>query len=366
MSLRATRAEIDLSAFSSNIAFFREKINAEKICLAVKSNAYGHGLVAIAKAGVENGIDYLAVATIDEGINLREEGVTIPILVLSPFVKREISLLFKYKLTPFLTHIDYLDQIILYAQQYKYPLPIHIKIDTGMNRSGFKKEDFLEAFSILKNTKEITIEGIGTHFSSADEDTVLGKTQTDKQIQNFNEILDLIKDQLSDNIIIHAANTGGIINYPNSHFNMVRLGLGAYGYPLSSKGILKPVLSLRTQVVHSQKIKKGEVVSYGATWKAFQDTCIALLPIGYGDGYPRLLSDKGQVKIEENYYPIIGRICMDLTIINTGNVLIPKETEVLMFGNDALLNAEFLGESINSISYEMLTSISERVPRIYY
>ena len=365
MSLRATRAEINSAAFISNLNIFRQKIGAKKLCLAVKANAYGHGLVPIAQLAQDNNIDMLAVAGVDEGIALRRAGITTPILVLSPFVRQEVSLIFQYKLTPMLTHLDYLEDIEKFSLQYNHRLPIHIKINTGMNRVGFSATSVREQLKDLWDNPAVSIVGIGSHFACADEKTEASIQQTTKQIKLFQRVLDELQDLLDKDVIIHMANTSATINFAESHYDMVRVGIGAYGYPLDQDLGLRPILNFKTKVVYSQKIAKGEIVSYGGTWVAPEDTNIALLPVGYGDGYPRALSNKGSVKIEDQYFPIIGAVCMDMLMINTGDQLIPKETDVLIMGDDQLLNAEQLAKKINGISYEMLTSISERVPRLF-
>ena len=365
MFVKATRAEINSKAFISNLNIFRQKIGSKKLCLAVKANAYGHGLLPIAILAQNNKVDMLAVARVDEGIILRRGGITIPILVLSPFIKQELKFIFEYKLTPMLTHLDYLEDIKNFSLQYKYPLSIHIKINTGMNRVGFSTVAIKQQLEPLLNNSSISITGIGSHFAYADEKTELAIQKTKEQIEMFKIAIDEISDFLDNDVIIHMANTAATINHTESHYNMVRIGIGAYGYSLAQDLGLIPILNFKSKVVYSQKITKGESVSYNGTWVASKDTNIALLPIGYGDGYPRSLSNKACVKVGTQYFPVIGNICMYMMIIDTAEDLIPIETDVLIMGNDALLNAEQLATQIGSISYEILTSINERVPRIY-
>jgi len=364
MSLRATRVEINKNAFINNLNFFRELINNKKICLAVKANAYGHGLIGISKIAEEFGIDYLAVATVNEGIILRNNNINTPILILSPILDQEISVLFEYKLTPIVSHIESLTIYLRYSEKLRFPFPIHLKIDTGMNRAGFSIDTFELAFERILKEESLIIEGICTHFYNADELTEEGKIHTLKQIKLFQEITTRIKQRLDYNIICHIANTYGTLYYPEAYFDMIRIGLGAYGFPNKNFPLI-PIMTLKSQIIQSKKIKKGDIVSYGAIWKASNDTNIALIPVGYGDGINRALSNCGQVKIDNKYFPIIGRICMDMLIVNTGNILFPRETEVLIFGDDPILNAESIAKILNTISYEILTNIRDRVYRIY-
>ncbi|MGL4367955.1 MAG: alanine racemase [Brevinemataceae bacterium] len=365
MPLGATRAEINISVLIDNIRRIRNFIGRnKKFCFVLKANAYGHGLVETAKY-IESYIDYAAVASIDEGIRLRESGISIPILILAPFLKREVSLLFKYHLIPLLTHLDFLDEIERISIELKRSLDVHLKVNTGMNRIGFEAEEFDDVLEKIKDSSFINIKGICTHFSSSDELSLQSVAITKKQIMVFETIISKMRGIYGRELIVHAANSGGALNYNDSHYDMVRVGLAGYGYFNNSPIELLPVMDLKSKVVFSKKLKAGESISYGASWTAKRDTHIALLPIGYSDGISRKFSNGGNVKINSEYYSIAGRICMNLMLINTRDNFIPIETDVLIFGNDKELNAESLAKQIDTIPYEILTSVSPLIYREY-
>lgn len=364
MSLRATRAEINIDAFCHNIAEIKRYIGFDKkVCLALKANAYGHGSVNIAKYAKE--VDFFAVACIDEAIKLRDNNILKPILILSPFLKIEIELLFEYDLIPIITHLEFLDEFERCAEKFQKSLPIHVKVNTGMNRVGFDYKNITSVLEKIHNISFLTLAGICTHFASSDGKDDDSQRITQDQLSLFQTLVQNMKQKYGNHLIVHAANSGGVISYPDSYFDMVRVGLAAYGYPYRTSVNLKPVMNLKSKIVFTKKIQKGEFVSYGASWRASENTNIALLPIGYGDGIFRSLSNTGFVKIDDKYFPIVGKICMDLMMIDTGDEEFPLEKDVLIFGNDPNLNAETLGTQCDTISYEIMTKITDRVPRKY-
>ncbi|MGL4393773.1 MAG: alanine racemase [Brevinema sp.] len=363
-SLRASRAEINTSKLLLNIRKIHNHIGINKqICLAVKANAYGHGLIGVADA-TKDVVDYFAVAIVDEAIALRQAGIKNPILILSPFLADEIPLVFEYDLIPVLSHGFFLDQFQQYATQYQKKLPIHLKINTGMNRNGFEMDEVLPILEKIDAMDCFELEGVCTHLAISDEPTLDAKQITLDQVSRFQDIVSKIKDKFP-RILVHAANTGGALFYEESLFDMVRVGLGAYGFPSKSALDLDPVMSFKSKIVLTKHIKKGEFVSYGATWYADTDTHIALVPVGYADGIFRSLSNQGQVKIAGGYFPIIGRICMDLMLVDLGDNQFEIGEDVLIFGDDEVLNAETIAQECGTISYEIISKIANRVPRIY-
>ncbi len=364
LNLRATRCEVNIQTLKDNIQIFRNKIDKNcNLCLTVKANAYGHGAIKVANY-VESMVDFFAVATVYEGVQLRESGINKPIMLLSAHTRAEVAYICQYNLNPFLSHNSFLDEYNHWAGYYKTKLSLHIKVDTGMSRAGFNTCDVLESAKQIENYDNLHIAGICTHFSSSDD--VNAKDVTEKQLNIFNNILEELKVHGIFPKYIHAANSAAVLNYNNSHFNMVRLGIGAYGY--SDDKNIKPVMSFKTKITIVKKISKGTPVSYGKTWTAENDTMIAILPVGYADGYKRCFSNNAKVMIDGKACNVIGRVCMDQIAIELSydfdeNCL---EKDVILFGDDEYFNAETLAFKANTIVYEILTSISERVPRIFF
>ncbi len=362
MDLRATRVEINIKNFRNNIKIFRDKIGSScSLCLSVKGNAYGHGIIAMAHHAKDI-VDFFAVATVNEGASLRESGINLPILVLSSHLESEIPTICNYGLSPLVSHCQFFDKYEYWANYYNINLALHIKVDTGMSRAGILPNDVLSSAKKIMAFKNIHIEGLCTHLACSD-DREVGADFTEKQISLFENIIDEFKNNNINPKYIHAANSSAVMYYKNSHFNMVRFGLGAYGY--SDDINIKPVMEFKTKITIIKNISKDSMVSYGCTWKANQDTTIGIAPVGYADGYMRSLSNKASVLIDGDFYNVIGRVCMDQIIIELPYGFNQLEHDVLLFGDNEKLNANTLSILANTISYEILTSISDRVPRIY-
>ncbi len=358
MDLRATRAEINIKNFKNNLAFFKNRLTDCSLCLVVKANAYGHGLVGIAEYAKDS-VDMLAVASVNEGVRLRKAGIMLPIFVMSAHIESEIPTICEYNLIPFVSHNRHLDQYQKYAKQYNIKLPLHIKVDTGMGRAGIMPNEVLDVAKKILSHDNLILEGVCTHFSTAED-----KGVSDKQLAVFDSVIERLKQNNISPKHIHAANSMAIENYPNSHFNLVRLGIGAYGYSANNSEV-RPVMSFKSKITIEKTIPKGHGVSYGGTWIAEKDTKIGVIPVGFADGYMRSLSNKGKVLIDDKLCPILGRVCMDQIIValtDDGDYL---EKDVLLFGDNDALNAQTLADLADTILYEILTSVSDRVPRIY-
>lgn len=360
MDLRATRAEINISQFKKNLTVFKNTIGKDKqLCLAVKGNAYGHGLIAMSYHA-QGLVDVLAVATVQEGVSIREEGITLPIFVLSSHLEKEISILCRYHLIPMVSHGAFLEQYQYWASYYKMSLPLHLKVDTGMGRAGVMPTEALALAQKINSYPNLSLEGLCTHFATADSDTAF----THKQITLFNQIIQEFREHEINPPSIHAANSAGVLSSSESHFTLVRVGIGAYGY--GDHPDLKPVMSLKSKILLEKIIPQGHPVSYDCTWIAPKDTKIGIVPVGYADGYFRALSNKAKVMIDGVLYPVLGKICMDQIVVALpidGSYL---EKDVYLYGDRPDLNAETLAEWAGTISYEIITAVSERVPRIYY
>ncbi|WGK69118.1 alanine racemase [Candidatus Haliotispira prima] len=365
MSLRATRAEIDIPNLYSNLAFFRGRLSpGVRLCLAVKGNAYGHGLVGLS-LWAQPRVDTFAVATVDEAAALRSGGIHKPILLLSPHSREEIPRILALDLEPFVSHNDFLADYQHAAEKHGRSLRLHLKVDTGMNRAGVWYDEALPLARQIANGKSLELFGLCTHFASAYASDMIARADTENQLRRFQAILRQLHREGISVPCVHAANSAATLHYPAAHFDMVRIGIGAYGY-CDGTGELRPVLSLKTKIGLIKRVPSGAKVSYGGTWQAKRDSVLALLPIGYADGYSRQLSNRGQVWLDGALYPVVGRVCMDQTMIDVSDHPHPatlSEKDVQLIGPEP--NAEFIAEQTGTISYEVLTSIGQRVPRIY-
>lgn len=366
-----TIAEINLSIFQNNMNIISSIIGGAKLLNVLKADAYGHGIVEIAKASEKFKADAVGVATVEEGIKIRKSGVKIPIIVLFQHFKSESGEVCKYDLSPVISDAACLPYYDKYLKRYRgsSKLKIYIKTDTGLNRTGAKPNEVLDLAKKVLSYTNLTLEGISTHYASADMTDLISKDFTKKQIKTFNEVINNLKSNKIKINTIHSANSAAILSYKKTILDMVRAGIILYGYPPlnndKEKIKIKPVMEVKSKVVLIKNLKKGESVSYGSTWKTNKDTKLALIPIGYADGISRKLSNNWEFKINNKYYPVRGRICMDLTMVEIFNDKINVEDEVLIFGNDKKLNAETMAKKIKTIPHEILVRIGKRVKRVY-
>jgi len=363
---RPTWAEVNLDNLAHNFNQIKKLLAPKtKIMVCVKADAYGHGLIPVSKKLISCRADYLGVASIDEGIKLRQAGIGLPILILGLILKKDISPVFKYKLTATVC-----DEELAYALNNKarllgVPVNVHIKVDTGMGRLGVLPEDAGQLIRKIHKLKFINIQGIFTHLACADTN----RDFTSYQINLFNRLIQELNKAGIHIPLIHAANSMGVIGYKNSHFNMVRPGLAIYGlYPKKDLKInLKPVLSLKTKVLFIKRVPKGFGISYGHDYITRKTTTIATLPIGYGDGYPRNLSNCGPVLIGGRRFKINGRICMDQIMVDVGDFKVRVGDEAVLIGSQGKnkITAEELAHLADTISYEIVCGLGSRVPRVY-
>ena len=366
---RPSWAEINLNALEYNFKQIKHLIKKDtKVLVAVKANAYGHGAVPVAKRLKRLGVDYLGVASVDEGIELRKARISTPILVFVTALSREVKDLVKYRLTSTVCSLELAKALDREAFRQSTKACVHIKIDTGMGRLGIWHRESLDFIKKLVSLKNLNLEGIYTHFPSADSD----KRFTNQQIEYFNDLISKL-DSLSIHIPLrHAANSMATVSYRHAHLNLVRPGLMIYGlYPvpeLRNRIRLKPVLSLKSKIVFLKKVPAGRSISYGRTHITAHPTVIATLPIGYADGYNRVLSNKSLVLVESKRVPVVGRICMDQTMIDVGSIPDAKiGQEVVLIGRQGRnrISAEELAKIARTISYEIVCQISSRIPRLY-
>ena len=361
--IHETVLEIDLDALVYNFNFYKSKIDPTvKLISMVKANAYGAGAIEIAKTLQYHRCGYLAVAIASEGVSLREAGITMPIIILNSEING-FEELFDSDLEPEVYNFRILESFIKDAERRGVTdYPIHIKLDTGMHRLGFVSEEIPKLIDILQKQKSLRVSSIFSHLS-ASESWVFDEF-TAKQIETFEQLSSQIEGELKYKINRHILNSAGIERFPNSQYNMVRLGIGLYGVSASGLNGLRNVCTLKTTILQIKTLKSNDTVGYGLKEVLDHDARIATIRIGYADGLSRQFGNrKGKVLINGAYAPIIGNVCMDLCMVDVTDIEAKEGDSVIIFGKD--LSVVELAESINTIPYEILTSVSPRVKRIY-
>lgn len=365
---RPTRVVVDLDALAANFRAIREQVAPAKVMPILKANAYGHGLVPVARLMEHLGADYLGVAVLEEGILLRKMGIRTPILVLGGIWGSQVPLFLKYDLTLTASSIEKLQQIDQAAEALGTVARVHLKIDTGMERIGvhyYNAEAFLEA---ALRCRHVRVEGIYSHFANADAADL---TSARLQLERFQEVLRFYEKRSLPLPLRHMANSAAILRLPEAYFDLVRPGILLYGvYPspeVPRTVTVRPALSWVSRVVYFKVTKPGHPVSYGWTWAPQRMTRIVTVPVGYGDGYFRAMSNKAQVLIRGKRYPQVGRICMDQMMVDIGWDSAYNGDEVVLIGcqGEECITAEDLAAWAGTIPYEVLTNITTRVPRVY-
>tara|TARA_R110000868_G_scaffold97876_1_gene269292 strand:- start:10686 stop:11792 length:1107 start_codon:yes stop_codon:yes gene_type:complete len=360
-----TILEIDLKALKHNFEHLKSKTKPEtKILGVVKAFAYGSDAKEIAIYLQELGIDYFAVAYVHEGVALRQAGVAKPILVLHPQAIN-FRLLIEHCLEPSLYNVKIFNEFIdVASNENQTNYPVHIKFNTGLNRLGFEKADVDYLISKLGKTTSVKVASLFSHLAASED--LNEKEFTLNQIKSFSHISKDFIYKLGYKPMLHICNTSGILNYPTAHFDMVRTGIGLYGFGNSEKENkhFKPIATLKTIISQIHTIEKGESVGYNRAYKSDTFIKTATLPIGHADGIGRQYGNgKGFVTIHGQQAPIIGNVCMDMIMVNITSIDCNEGDEVIVFGPDN--SAERLAEKINTISYELITGISQRVKRSY-
>ncbi len=368
--LRPTHVEIDLDRLTANYRAIATAVFPAKVMTILKANAYGHGLVEVAQHVVKLGAAYLGVAYLEEGILLREQGITAPILVLGGIIGNQVPQFLKHGLTLTASSVEKLTQINTTAQELGVKARVHLKIDTGMERIGVHHYSAEQLLAASLECEHCLVEGIYSHFANADAADL---TSAQEQLAHFNQVLEFYRHHnIPRPPLCHMANSGAILQLPDSHFDMVRAGILFYGvYPsdeVTRTIEVKPALSWKSRVVYFKVVQPHHPVSYGSTWQSEVMTRVVTIPVGYGDGYFRGMSDKAEVIIRGQRYPVIGRICMDQLMVNISWETAYNNDEVILIGDTesgTCITAEDLAKWANTIPYEILTNINTRVPRIY-
>jgi alanine racemase len=362
--MRPTYLEVNLPQLRKNLDTIRTLVAPAKVMPMVKANAYGHGIDGVAPF-IEPYVDFIGVALIEEGIHLRELGLRKPILVAGATLAEQVPLFAEYDLTLTGSSSDLLDVAEEVARSTRTRIKTHLKVDTGMERVGVREYE-AEAL-ILKSAayKHLKVEGIYTHLANSE---LSDRSYSSMQVERFQQVLDIYnRHSLPVPAIRHVCNSGGILNLPEAYFDMVRPGVLFYGvYPgdeVDRVVEVSPALTWRSQVAFSKRTRPGRPISYGSLWQAEAETGIVTVPCGYADGYFRRMTNQAQVLIHQKKYPQVGRICMDQFMVNVGDDEVKVGDEVILLGDG--IRAEDLAQWTGTNEYEVMTSISARVPRVY-
>jgi alanine racemase len=362
--LRPTRAEVLLDAIGHNFRVVREAAHGRKVLAVVKADAYGHGVVPVARRLQDEGVDGFGVALAEEGIELREAGIDRAILVLNGINGGAHREIIAAALTPVLYDID--EARAFQAVADGRPIDVHLKVDTGMGRLGVPLVELTEFLRALRAFPAIRIAGLMTHLSTADDDPVY----VAEQLRGFKLAQGLVRRFGHEPVVLHAANSAALFRHPETHFDWVRPGISLYGYAgADSVDVpLRPAMRWRTEVLRVRTLHISESAGYGRSFVATRDTRLATIPIGYGDGLLRSASNRGHVLIRGVHCPIVGNIAMDLTTVDASaipDVAVGDEALLLGEQQGAVLDAGDLAAAARTIPYEVLTNVSRRVPRVY-
>jgi len=379
-----TWTEIDLAAYGHNIAELRRITRPESRFMAVvKADGYGHGGVAVAKVALESGADCLGVARLHEAVELREAGVEVPILLFGFTPPEAVEALLDLDLTQAVFTYESTESLAREAAEKGKQLRVHLKVDTGMGRlgllagepkareaTGSAANHRLGEVSAIAGLPGLEVEGLFTHFATADH---VDKSYTERQLQRFLALRERLQQQGIEFPLNHAANSAALIEMPESHLDIVRPGIAKYGlWPSDevdrSRIALKPAMTLKSTLIQVKAVPAGFKVSYGSTHETQKPTTIATVPVGYADGLSRQLSNRGQMLVHGQRAPIIGRVCMDLTLLDVGGIEnVQLGDEVVIFGQQGneTLSVDEMAATLNTINYEIVSTITARVPGVY-
>ncbi len=370
MRLSKTFAEINLNALSHNFQAVRKRTKNKNIIAVVKAGAYGHGSIEASKCLLKSGAAMLGTAFAEEAIELRRSGIKAPILVF--FDPDNIDAYFKYSLRPVVFDYKSAEAFSLRARKFNKKIPVHIKVDTGMGRVGLNIDNALTEILKIAELKNIRPEGLMSHFSDAD---LTDKDFTVFQIKTFKKLIGSLRKKKINFKYRHIANSAAVLQFPSAHLNMVRPGIMLYGYGPGKRnnlkpgtGRLRPVLSLKSKPIFIKTVPAGTPISYGRTFITKRKSIIATIPVGYADGYSRKLSNCGEVLINGQRAPVVGRVCMDTVMVDTTHIPdLNVNTEVTLIGSQGKekITAQDIADRIESIPYEILTAIGPRVKRIF-
>ena len=377
---RRTRAEINLKAFKHNLQNLKTALGSKtEIMAIVKADAYGHGALPCAKTAIESGVGYLGAGVIEEGIELRKNGIKDPVLILGGIFADEVADLVHHNLSTILSTSHLAEALSREGKKQGKTVNIHIKIDTGMNRLGVYPEDLLALTEKIGSLPNLKIEALSTHFSSADDEDL---SITNQQIELFKKALNKLTNAGIIPSLTHLSNTSAIFRFPESHSKMVRPGLILYGAlpsPILNSVVqsfcknenlksFEPVMQWKSRIILLKSVQKGQALSYSRKYFTQKDSRIATIPIGYADGLSRRLSNNMEVLVKGKRVPQVGTICMDMSLIDVSEVPnVQIGDEVVIFGKqgEEVIQVEELAQKANTLPYEILCNVGKRVPRIY-
>jgi alanine racemase len=365
-----TWAEIDLDAIAHNVSAYKRHVGPDvEVMAVVKANAYGHGALPIARAALQAGATRLAVHRAIEGVELRQAGIDAPILVMGYTPPSGAEMVSRWRLAPSLMTLEFAQALSARASALGATSSVHVKVDTGMSRYGLMPTEVVDFLRAVQKLPGLYLEGLFTHFATADwADT----TYTRGQLGVFTEVIQAARAAGVEFPVIHAANSAATMRLPEAHFNAVRPGIGLYGLDPSSEWPsvfeLRPALALKSLVSRVRQLPAGAGVSYGRAFITQKPSLVALVPAGYGDGYHRILSNRGSVLIRGQRAPILGHICMDQFVVDVSHIPgVQQDDEVVIVGSqgDGRIRAEEVAELAGTINYEVTTSLLPRVARVY-
>lgn len=369
-AMRPSWIEVDLDAIESNVREIRSAIRPAALCAVVKADGYGHGAVPAAHAAVAGGATWLAVALVSEGVQLREGGIDLPILVLSEPPKQELDTVVEWSLTPMVYRGEFIDAVAETAARHDAtPYPVHLKVDTGMHRVGADPATAISLARRIDHDDRLILEGIATHLSVAESDA----EYTGRQVAAITQFRELLSGEGIDVDYVHAANTAGGLEHEGARFDFVRVGLGIYGLrPSPDTGIgleLTPAMRVVSAVTFVQRLPAGARPSYGRVRALARPSTVATVPLGYADGIPRRLSDLGgEVLIRGNRYPYAGTVTMDQVVVDVGDDPVEVGDEVVFIGRqgDEEVTATEWADLLSTINYEVVCQFGPRLPRRYF
>jgi len=366
---QTTFVRVDLDAIAANVRALAARASGSEMFAVVKANAYGHGAVPVAQIALRHGATRLAVARPDEGIQLRRAGIVAPILVMGYALPGEIVAVVEHDITPAITTIEAAHAISARAGALGKTTPVHVKVDSGMGRAGLLPEETVSFVEQISHLPHLSIEGVFTHFASADESD---KSFTRQQFRVFTDTLDALRQAGHTIPLRHASNSAATIDLPDMRLDAVRCGVAIYGLKPSSEVsdavALRPALALISHVARVRTLSAGASVGYGRIFIAKQPTTVALLPIGYGDGVHRVLSNNGYALVRGQRAPIVGRVSMDQITIDVTNIAgVQQDDEAVLIGaqGEERITAEEVAAQAGTINYEVTTSLLPRLPRVY-
>jgi alanine racemase len=367
--IRPTQVEVDLDRIQANVTRLLGCAQGAELMAVVKADGYGHGAIPVARAALAAGATWLGVATVEEGITLRHAGLVVPIFVLGYVSPAQAKLILMHDLRCAIFHEALTAALATQAQQIGRRAKVHLKVDTGMGRIGVEPHRALLFAQTLMQNPYVELEGVFTHLATADEPD---NDYAVQQLQRFDNVLAELRVHGIEPPVIHAANSAGTMLYPQGHYNLVRAGIAIYGLPPDSAVdwpiLLQPALTWRTHVGMAKVVQPGMPISYGCTYRTTAQEQIISLPVGYADGYFRSLTNKGSVLIHGQRCPVVGRVCMDQTMVRVPlNMSVAIGDEVVLLGvqGDETITAGEIASLVGTINYEVVCAIGKRVPRIY-